>query len=142
MLKPYFLVLCIAHCLSDQSAEGPRRIRGCKQLWCAHLFNRHLTFLMGLFAVGSLIARVFFQPIEESSRLFFSKALSSSSEAPTEKSRTMAINNALNTLRNIILFYTHMGLLLVSLAPPYLRLVLCAVLPGRYVKTHTFFCEH
>ncbi|THH00838.1 hypothetical protein EW026_g1769 [Hermanssonia centrifuga] len=79
---------------------------------------------------GSLIARIVFQPIEETSRIFFSKTLSSSSTNAQED-----LQAASNTLSVLLLLFTHLFLLLVTFAPPYLPLALTLVLPSRYLQT-------
>lgn len=77
---------------------------------------------------GALIARIFFQPIEETSRMFFSKTLSSTSSGSLDP---VALHNALTRLASLLLIYSHFSLFLLSLAPPYLKLVLSVVLPPR-----------
>ncbi|KAI9507618.1 Rft-1-domain-containing protein [Russula earlei] len=82
---------------------------------------------------GSLVARILFQPIEESSRIFFSKSLSmSSSSGEIEK---QAFKTAVELLSAILLLFTHFLLLLVTFAPPYLALATALVLPPRYLQT-------
>ncbi|CAL1712367.1 unnamed protein product [Somion occarium] len=79
---------------------------------------------------GSLVARIVFQPIEETSRVFFSKTLSVSSTPPPE-----AFQMASNILLTLLLLFTHLLLLLVTFAPPYLRLAVSMLLPPRYLTT-------
>ncbi|TDL29647.1 Rft-1-domain-containing protein [Rickenella mellea] len=78
---------------------------------------------------GSLVARILLQPIEETSRFFFSRTLSSTSPSHT------ALVSASTTLNSLLLFYSHMALFLVSLARPYLSIVFTALLPQRYLST-------
>lgn len=85
-------------------------------------------FTYRFFSSGALIARIFFQPIEETSRLFFSKTLSSTSAGSLD---SVALQNALSRLASLLLIYSHFSLFLLSLAPPYLKLVLSVVLPPR-----------
>ncbi|KAK7690222.1 hypothetical protein QCA50_006875 [Cerrena zonata] len=79
---------------------------------------------------GSLVARIIFQPIEETSRVFFSKALSTTSDIPKE-----ALESAANILVTILQMFTHLLLLLGTFGPPYLPLALSIVLPHRYLAT-------
>ncbi|KAH9979915.1 Rft protein-domain-containing protein [Lactifluus volemus] len=72
---------------------------------------------------GSLVARIVFQPIEESSRIFFSKE------------RQQALKTAVHLLSTILLLFTHFLLLLVTFGPPYLPLATAFVLPPRYRQT-------
>ena len=76
------------------------------------------------------MARILFQPIEETSRLFFSKTLSSTTENASD---SLAI--ASDVLMVLLLLFTHLFLLLVTFAPPYLSLALNLVLPPRYLQT-------
>ncbi|OBZ71080.1 Oligosaccharide translocation protein rft1 [Grifola frondosa] len=79
---------------------------------------------------GSLVARIVFQPIEETSRVFFSKTLSSSSEKDQQSLRT-----ASNILQTLLLLFTHLFLVLATFAPPYFPLALALFLPPRYLDT-------
>lgn len=60
---------------------------------------------------GSLIARILFQPLEESSRLFFSRNLASPTPATLLASA--------NLLSSILLLHTHLSLIFIFLAPAY-----------------------
>lgn len=79
---------------------------------------------------GSLVARIILQPIEETSRLFFSKALSA-----TGKNSPEALRSAANALMVLLLVFTHLFLLLITFAPPFLPLALTLVIPSRYLQT-------
>ncbi|KAF7795410.1 hypothetical protein EIP86_006568 [Pleurotus ostreatoroseus] len=79
---------------------------------------------------GSLAARIIFQPIEETSRVFFSKTLSAGAKATPD-----ALRAASDTLFSILLLFTHLLLVLTAFAPPYLPLALTLVLPRRYLQT-------
>ena len=91
---------------------------------------------------GSLIARIVFQPIEETARVFFSKTLTSTS-TPDPKSKSKApptpskesLQTASTVLTTLLLAFTHLLLLLVTFAPPYLPLALSLVLPRKYLAT-------
>lgn len=79
---------------------------------------------------GSLVARIIFQPIEETSRLLFSKTLSSTGENSPDSLQVTS-----NVLMVLLLLFMHLLLLLVTFAPPYLNLALRLVLPSRYLQT-------
>ncbi|TCD70759.1 Oligosaccharide translocation protein rft1 [Steccherinum ochraceum] len=79
---------------------------------------------------GSLVARILFQPIEETSRVFFSKTLASGASIPQESLQT-----ASSILSTILLLFTHLFLLLLTCAPPYLPLAVSILLPWRYHST-------
>ncbi|KAF8583415.1 Rft-1-domain-containing protein [Ramaria rubella] len=77
---------------------------------------------------GSLVARIIFQPIEEASRVFFSKAISSTSSKE-------ALETASCVLLSLLLLSTHLFLLLTTFGPPYLDLAMSILLPPRYHAT-------
>lgn len=87
---------------------------------------------------GSLVARIVFQPIEETTRVFFSKTLSAES-SNTSKEPTAQTKEALQTastiLLTLLLAFTHLLLLLMTFAPPYLPLATSLVLPRKYLAT-------
>ncbi len=74
--------------------------------------------------VGSLVARILFQPVEETLRLFFSRLLPST-HAPTPSART----RALRTLHTVLSIQTAAALLLLVFGPPYLPIALPASPP-------------
>ncbi|KAI0087009.1 Rft protein-domain-containing protein [Irpex rosettiformis] len=82
---------------------------------------------------GSLVARIVFQPIEETARVFFSKTLSS--ETSAKKEGTDNLKTAGNVLSGLLLAFSHLLCLLVTFAPPYLPLALRLALPSRYLTT-------
>ncbi|KAH9022329.1 Rft-1-domain-containing protein [Lactarius pseudohatsudake] len=84
---------------------------------------------------GSLVARVVFQPIEETSRIFFSKSLSSSPSSSSSENDQEALETAVELLSTLLLLFTHFLLLLVVFGPPYLPLATALVLPPRYQQT-------
>ncbi|KAH9032835.1 Rft-1-domain-containing protein [Lactarius hengduanensis] len=84
---------------------------------------------------GSLVARVVFQPIEETSRIFFSKSLSSSSSSSSSENDQEALQTAVELLSTLLLLFTHFLLLLLVFGPPYLPLATALVLPPRYQQT-------
>lgn len=93
---------------------------------------------------GSLVARIIFQPIEETSRLFFSKSLASSDATkdkdqdkvkPSGQSPNDSITSSLHILHSLLLLYTHLSLLLLAFLPPYTRTLMRFLLPARYLST-------
>jgi oligosaccharide translocation protein RFT1 len=76
------------------------------------------------------VARILFQPIEETARVFFSKTLSSST-ATTKND----LSTAAQILLSLLLLFTHLLFLLVTFGPPYLPLVISILLPPRYHAT-------
>ncbi|CDO71927.1 hypothetical protein BN946_scf184940.g74 [Trametes cinnabarina] len=88
---------------------------------------------------GSLIARIVFQPIEETARVFFSKTLSSTASEPEEKKTAVRSKDALQTaatvLLTLLLTFTHLLLLAITFGPPYLPLAISLVLPRKYLAT-------
>ncbi|KIO23777.1 hypothetical protein M407DRAFT_26776 [Tulasnella calospora MUT 4182] len=86
---------------------------------------------------GSLVARIVFQPIEESSRVFFSKALASedAQKGKQASKETNTMTSVHTVLSLILLFDVHLTLLLVTFAPPYLPTLLKLLLPPRYLLT-------
>ena len=73
-----------------------------------------------------------FQPIEETSRVFFSKSLSSSSSQENDQ---VALQTAVELLSTLLLLFTYFLLLLLVFGPPYLPLATALVLPPRYQQT-------
>ncbi|KAF8626666.1 hypothetical protein AX15_004757 [Amanita polypyramis BW_CC] len=81
---------------------------------------------------GSLIARIAFQPIEETLRIFFSRTLSSpASQRPTEEE----LDTASHTLISLISAQVSFSLFLLAFAPSYLLIALRILLPPRYLET-------
>ncbi|QRV85241.1 oligosaccharide translocation protein RFT1 [Ceratobasidium sp. AG-Ba] len=89
---------------------------------------------------GSLVARILFQPIEESTRLYFSKILSpqlkseksvNSSAQPSESSFTQAVT----TLQSILFLHAHLAMALTTLLSPLVPFLSTILLPPRYRST-------
>jgi len=86
---------------------------------------------------GSLIARILFQPVEETSRLYFSKNLSTPRLAPKEqdsitgKTAMTGLRASVDLLTNLIQFQLYLGLIFVTFGPPYVRLGLWILLGPR-----------
>ena len=75
------------------------------------------------------MARILFQPIEETSRVFFSKTLSSST--PTKDD----LNTTARILLSLLLLFTHLLLFIATFGPPYFPLAISILLPPRYHAT-------
>jgi oligosaccharide translocation protein RFT1 len=82
---------------------------------------------------ASLIARVIFQPVEESTRLYFSKALSQQQVKDEEKpqDKTAPRHIFILLIRSCLL----LALLCPAFIPPALPFVLPYILPARYLST-------
>ncbi|POW21661.1 hypothetical protein PSHT_02206 [Puccinia striiformis] len=99
---------------------------------------------------GSLVARILFQPIEETSRLYFSKNLSlPSSQSPTttketrestvdhtSKEESERAKGAIDLLKNLLKAQIYLGLIFITFGPPYVRIVTRLLLGRRsgYLK--------
>ncbi|GAA5864845.1 hypothetical protein JCM1840_004924 [Sporobolomyces johnsonii] len=97
---------------------------------------------MGGYAValnyGSLVARILFQPLEESSRLYFSSLSSSAPSASPSSSANptpAALLSCASHLRLLLTFYTHLTLVLLLLAPAFTTPLLHALLGSRWSAT-------
>ncbi|KAJ6582822.1 Rft protein-domain-containing protein [Mycena sp. CBHHK59/15] len=77
---------------------------------------------------GSLIARIIFQPIEETSRISFSRMLA----PPASREALQTASQALNTLLSI---QTSLSLVLLVFGTAYLPVVLPVLLPPQYLST-------
>ncbi|CCM01181.1 uncharacterized protein FIBRA_03229 [Fibroporia radiculosa] len=77
---------------------------------------------------GSMVARIVFQPIEETSRVFFSKTLS-------KQSNIEGLRAASSMLLSLLLLFTHILLVLVAFGPPYLAIAIVILLPSKYHHT-------
>jgi oligosaccharide translocation protein RFT1 len=77
-----------------------------------------------MYRLGSLVARILFQPLEETSRLFFSRTLST----PTSPS----LLSAAQLLSSLLLLHTHLSLIFILLAPSYTSPILFHLLGPRW----------
>ncbi|KAI0596123.1 Rft-1-domain-containing protein [Biscogniauxia sp. FL1348] len=97
------------------------------QSFVKHLLTQGDTFLVsalsdpasqGVYALannyGGLLARLIFQPVEESSRNYFSKLLSSSSSS---SSKQQAVARARTDLRALLRFYLLLSLVVIAVGP-------------------------
>ncbi|KZO97593.1 Rft-1-domain-containing protein [Calocera viscosa TUFC12733] len=84
---------------------------------------------------GSLIARIVFLPLEETSRLFFSKTLSSPDPSSGAVQTPESLQSASDVLSTLLLLYSHLALFFLSLGPPLVPTLLAFLLPSRYLLT-------
>ncbi|CAA7261928.1 unnamed protein product [Cyclocybe aegerita] len=93
---------------------------------------------------GSLIARIIFQPIEETLRLFFSRTLGSSTTSDSSttikfKSNTeepqLELLQAASTLRSLLSVQLSFSLILLVFGTAYLPVLLPLLLPRQYLAT-------
>jgi oligosaccharide translocation protein RFT1 len=83
---------------------------------------------------GSLVARIIFQPIEETSRVFFSKLLAES-VAIHEKIPQEALNQAASTLMSVLTIQSSLTLILLVFGSAYMPVALHILLPPQYLST-------
>lgn len=110
-----------------------------------HLLTQGDTFLISLFSTpqvqgvyalannyGSLLARLLFQPVEESSRSYFSRllsspSLSSSNGSPSSSQPSSSVKEAKRNLHTILRLYILLSAIIISIgpiaAPPLLSIV-------------------
>ncbi|MBW0472601.1 hypothetical protein O181_012316 [Austropuccinia psidii MF-1] len=94
-----------------------------------------------LIVTGSLIARILFQPIEETSRLYFSKHLSLSISASNGNPRpeTQAVewlSASVKLLFSLLDFYAYLGLLFITFGPPFVYSALLILLGSQSPYLH------
>ena len=108
-----------------------------------HLLTQGDTFLVSLLSTpevqgvyalannyGGLLARLLFQPVEESSRSYFSRLLSS--RQPSEKA-SPEVKEARKSLHTLLRFYMLLSIVVVSLGPFAARPLLAIVAGKRWV---------
>lgn len=91
---------------------------------------------------GSLVARILFQPLEESSRSIFGRLLSpqqeltpSSNKLVPPESERRSLQQAISYLRSLLHFYTLVSLLSVSLGPTVAPILLGIIAGPRWTST-------
>ena len=82
---------------------------------------------------GSLIARIIFQPIEETLRVFFSKTISVTDNKG--KTKDEALKQSSVTLLSLLTIQTSFSLIFVIFATAYLPILLPILLPPQYLAT-------
>lgn len=111
---------------------------------------------LGLFCTGSLLARIVFQPLEESSRLYFSSLSAAAAKAPDRGDAERAdkessaspqystfevaptpdtLRAVASHLRLLLLFYSHLSLIFTCLAPSFTTPLLHLLLGSRWSRT-------
>jgi oligosaccharide translocation protein RFT1 len=93
---------------------------------------------------GSLVARIVFQPMEETLRLYFSKTLSPPQRASSvsairanaifRPSRT-SLQQASNALVSLLAIQISLGIILVNFGSAYIFIILHVLLPPQYLST-------
>ena len=111
-----------------------------------HLLTQGDTFLVSLLSApdvqgvyalvanyGGLLARLLFQPVEESSRSYFSRLLSATTDAATSSSSdkpSPAVREAKTSLQTLLRLYALLSSVVVALGPPAATPLL-AIVAGR-----------
>jgi oligosaccharide translocation protein RFT1 len=85
--------------------------------------------------IGSLIARIVFQPIEETLRVFFSRTLSNTSKDKDSEEKTRSVTQAANTLRSLLSVQVSLSLIFITFGSAYLPIFLPLLLPQQYMET-------
>lgn len=103
------------------------------------------TTAQGVYALannyGGLVARLIFQPIEESSRSYFSRLLSSSSaESRDPKPDNVAIRKAAVDLQSLLKVYTIMSLVVTTIGPTAAPLLLSLIAGPRWASSGAGEC--
>lgn len=93
-----------------------------------------------LFSLGSLVARILFQPLEESSRLFYSREIGgsqkSSDEIKSPQKSKSAIDTSVALLGRLVKLQIYLSLIFVCFCPFYTTPLLYHVLRGsRWMNT-------
>jgi oligosaccharide translocation protein RFT1 len=100
--------------------------------WC--LSSNFSLPLIPCIPVGSLVARIVFQPIEEISRVFFSKTLTKSpGESP--ESRRSALLQASSALFSLLSIQSSLTVVLWIFGSAYIDIALHILLPPKYLST-------
>ncbi|KAK3305027.1 Rft protein-domain-containing protein [Chaetomium strumarium] len=122
-----------------------------------HLLTQGDTFLVsilstptaqGVYALannyGGLLARLVFQPIEESSRSYFSRVLapssSSSSTTPTNEKERERVKEASAALTSLLKFYMLLSLAITALGPPASAPLLSLIAGPRWAGSGAATC--
>ena len=87
------------------------------------------------YSTGSLIARIVFQPIEETLRVFFSRTLNNTSKDKDSEEKTRLVTQAGNTLRSLLSVQVSLSLIFITFGSAYLPIFLPLLLPQQYMAT-------
>ena len=90
--------------------------------------------------IGSLVARIIFQPIEESLRVFYAKTLSSLTNPSEKKAKSSAsaqssLAQASSVLTTVLSTQLSFSLILLAFGVPFLPYALQIALPKPYLVT-------
>src|ERR1700678_2903917 len=85
------------------------------------------------FSIGSLIARIVFQPIEETLRIFFSRILNNTSKDKDSEEKTRSITQAASTLHSLLSIQASLSLIFITFGSAYLPIFLPLLLPQQYM---------
>lgn len=86
--------------------------------------------------LGSLIARIVFQPVEETSRIYFSKVLSSTpSKLVTGAPDDANLRQAATVLISLLSVQCSMSVVLIIFGTAYMPIALPILLPPQYLST-------
>ena len=86
------------------------------------------------YSIGSLIARIVFQPIEETLRVFFSRILNISKDKDSEEKRR-SVTQAAKTLHSLLSVQVSFSLIFITFGSAYLPIFLPLLLPPQYMAT-------
>ncbi|KAH8887923.1 oligosaccharide translocation protein RFT1, variant [Thozetella sp. PMI_491] len=118
-----------------------------------HILTQGDTFLVSTFSTptaqgvyalannyGGLAARLVFQPIEESSRSYFSRLLSTPAAGEAEADRKQAANKASSDLQALLKIYALLSLVVTTLGPTAAPLLLSLVAGPRWASSGAGEC--
>jgi len=94
-----------------------------------------LSIMINDYSIGSLIARIVFQPIEEILRVFFSRILNNTSQDKDSEEKTRSLTQAANTLRSLLSVQVSLSLIFLTFGSAYLPIFLPLLLPQQYMAT-------
>ena len=86
-------------------------------------------------SIGSLIARIVFQPIEETLRVFYSRILNITSKDKNSEEKKRSIAQAASTLRSLLSIQVSLSLIFITFGSAYLPIFLPLLLPQQYMAT-------
>jgi oligosaccharide translocation protein RFT1 len=85
---------------------------------------------------GSLVARIVFQPVEETSRVFFSKLLASPTrESSSSNTNGQVLRQAAGALLSLLSVQASLSVILLVFGTAYMPIVLHILLPWQYIST-------
>ena len=87
------------------------------------------------YSVGSLVARIVFQPIEETLRVFFSRILNNTPKDKDPEVKMLSVTRAANALRSLLSVQVSLLLIFITFGSAYLPIFLPLLLPQQYMAT-------